>query len=108
MRRRIPPLNDRQVSRLPAQLRYAHHAWLAAEGTEARFAQQDYRARLVAASLHQAGDDAEEIERQLVVLGYAGSGCRQRLERTTGSGRRRPVSVEQLHEGTNAVRRGPL
>ena len=69
VRRHIPPLNDRQVSRLPAQLRQAHHAWLAAEGTEARLAQQEYRARLVAASLHQAGDDAEEIERQLVALG---------------------------------------
>jgi hypothetical protein len=69
VRRRIPPLNDRQIGRLPAPLRDAHKQWLAAETEEARQVQQDYRARLVAASLQQAGDDAEEIERQLVALG---------------------------------------
>jgi hypothetical protein len=69
VRRRIPPLNERQVGRLPAPLRQAHREWLDAEGQDAQRVRHDYRARLVAASLYEAGDDAEQIERQLVTLG---------------------------------------
>lgn len=69
VRRRLPPLTERQIGRMPASLREAHRSWLCAEDGESRRAQQVYRARLVAASLHQAGDDMGDIERQLVTLG---------------------------------------
>jgi hypothetical protein len=69
VRRRIPPLNERQVGRLPAELRRAHQQWMDSDDNGARRIREQHRARLVAASLFQAGDDAEEIERSLVQMG---------------------------------------
>ncbi len=90
VRRRVPPLNERQVGRLPAPLRHAHQAWMAAESDESARARHYYRAQLVAASLYQAGDDAEQIEHQLVRLGTSAAvaaivSAELRVQSTTGS-----------------------
>jgi hypothetical protein len=69
VRRLIPPLSERQVGRLPASLRAAHHEWLASQVDASAIAQQECRARFLAISLQQAGDDAEEVERHLVQMG---------------------------------------
>jgi hypothetical protein len=65
VRRRVPPLNLGQVSRLPERLQSEHAAWQAA--TLAPNAQPDRqrRARRLALGLMEAGDDREEVERQL-------------------------------------------
>lgn len=65
VRRRLPPLNRHQVARLPAPLQDAHRAWqeaaLRTPDTEHRIR----RARRLALSLLELGEDGEAAERQL-------------------------------------------
>ncbi|HET9732597.1 MAG TPA: hypothetical protein VFP54_07975 [Acidimicrobiales bacterium] len=65
----MPTLSPRMLSRLPARLREAHEAWV----ETAPPAPPDgvhVRARQLAASLLQLGEDRDESERQLLRWGY--------------------------------------
>ena len=68
VRRKLPPLTRVQVERLPDGLRAEHQVWLerpdAAE-TPVAFEQARHRARQLALSLLQLGEDGETTERQL-------------------------------------------
>lgn len=66
VRRKLPPLNRRQVGRLPSSLQAAH---LALQEAEAKLPPAEHfrrRSRQLALSLVQLGEDLEATERQLV------------------------------------------
>lgn len=65
VRRRLPPVAERHLARMPAELRDEHREW-----TIRSVALDDLeRAHLLAAAMVAAGDDGEVIERQLLALG---------------------------------------
>jgi hypothetical protein len=65
VRRKLPPLNRRQVLRLPPTLQAAHQAWQEAQIGHAGVEQQRRRGRQLALSLLELGEDLETTERQL-------------------------------------------
>ncbi len=65
VRRKVPPLNRHQVGRLPATLQDAHRRWQEAELRTPDSAQRLSRARRLALSLLELGEDTEAAERQL-------------------------------------------
>lgn len=67
VRRKLPPLTRIQVERLPEALQAAHSAWLAdqAPGTPLAVEHLRNRARHLALSLLELGEDGEATERQL-------------------------------------------
>jgi hypothetical protein len=67
VRRKLPPLTRVQIERLPESLRAEHDVWLArpAEGSPVALEQLRHRARQLALSLLQLGEDGETTERQL-------------------------------------------
>jgi len=68
VRRKLPPLTRVQVERLPDGLRAEHQVWLEGPGTTEgplAFEQVRHRARQLALSLLQLGEDGETTERQL-------------------------------------------
>jgi hypothetical protein len=64
VRRRLPPLTRAQVERLPDRLRAEHEGWRARSVNEEAEAMRR-RARALAASLLDLGEDPESAERQL-------------------------------------------
>ena len=66
VRRKLPPLNRRQILRLPADLAAAHQAWQEAQLQTPAHEQQRRRARRLALSLLELGEDLEDTERQLI------------------------------------------
>ena len=65
MRRKLPPLTRMQIARLPLPLQQAHEAWVEGPGTALAADQLRERARGLALSLLELGEDAEATERQL-------------------------------------------
>jgi hypothetical protein len=65
VRRKLPPLTRSQLERLPAPLQEAHRAWVDGPGTGLPLDQLRERARGLALSLLELGEDAEATERQL-------------------------------------------
>lgn len=67
VRRKLPPLTRLQVERLPEPLREAHRAWTLehAPGSTLAVDQMRNRARHLAMSLLELGEDGESTERQL-------------------------------------------
>jgi hypothetical protein len=65
VRRKLPPLTRVQVARLPEPLQEAHHAWVEGPSTSLPVDHLRERARGLALSLLQLGEDAEATERQL-------------------------------------------
>jgi hypothetical protein len=65
VRRKLPPLNRRQVARLPDALRVGHDAWQRAQLGGPPIEEIRQRARQLALSLVELGEDAESVERQL-------------------------------------------
>lgn len=66
VRRRVPPLTQRQVSRLPAPVQAAHRAW--ADDEDDR--RHEARARTLAAAIVAAGTiAAAQVERDLQLVG---------------------------------------
>jgi hypothetical protein len=66
VRRKLPPLNRRQVQRLPEALARAHEAWQQAQLETPALEQQRRRCRRLALSLLELGEDWEATERQLL------------------------------------------
>lgn len=65
VRRRLPPLTHFQLSRLPGALQEAHRAWEAPGPAAPPVEEQRERARGLALSLLELGEDADSAERQL-------------------------------------------
>lgn len=65
VRRRIPPLNLAQLSRLPEELRDEHASWQRTHGSPNAQPDRQRRARRLALGLIETGDDIDTIERQL-------------------------------------------
>jgi hypothetical protein len=65
VRRRVPPLNRGQVLRLPEALQAEHRLWIEHPPTRPSPAELRERARRLALSLAELGEDAESIERHL-------------------------------------------
>lgn len=65
VRRKLPPLNRAQVCRLPAALQVAHQEWQDAELRRPDGEMLRGRARRLALSLFELGEDVEATERQL-------------------------------------------
>jgi hypothetical protein len=65
VRRKVAPLNRRQVLRLSDDLQREHQAWQEAQLRTPALEQQRRRSRQLALSLVELGEDLEETERQL-------------------------------------------
>ena len=65
VRRRLPPLNRRQLVRLPEGLQAEHQRWVDAEARVADVERMRNRSRRLALSLIELGEDLEATERQL-------------------------------------------
>ncbi len=70
VRRRVPPLNRRQVLRLPDLLQTAHLQWQEEQLKTAPLEHLRRRSRQLALSYLETGLEIEETERQLLRLGY--------------------------------------
>jgi hypothetical protein len=66
VRRRLPPLNQRQVGRLPRALQASHVALQEAAMERPPFEEVRHRARQLALSLFEVGESFDETERQLL------------------------------------------
>jgi hypothetical protein len=70
VRRRVPPLNRRQLLRLPDQLQAAHLTWQERQLQTPPVEHLRRRCRQLALSYLETGLEVEETERQLHRLGY--------------------------------------
>ncbi len=77
VRRKVPPLNRRQVLRLPPSLVAAHQAWQEGELQTPAAEQQRRRARRLALSLLELGEDVDATERQLLRWKFHPGLCRE-------------------------------
>lgn len=77
VRRCVPPLARRHLLRLPPSLQEAHAAWMARQRAETPEADLRRRARQLALSLVELGEDAEAIERQLSRWRFHPAVCRE-------------------------------
>ncbi|MCA1692465.1 MAG: hypothetical protein ABR540_17750 [Acidimicrobiales bacterium] len=66
VRRKLPPLNRRQLLRLPPSLQEAHREWQESELRVPAAEQLRRRSRRLALSLFELGEDREAAERQLL------------------------------------------
>lgn len=77
VRRKLPPLNRRQVLRLPPDLAAAHQAWQESQLQTPAHEQQRRRARRLALSLLELGEDAGAAEEQLARWKFHPNLCRE-------------------------------
>jgi hypothetical protein len=66
VRRKLPPLNRRQLMRLPPSLQTEHERWQDAERVRPEVDRLRQRSRRLALSLLELGEDLEATERQLL------------------------------------------
>ena len=66
VRRRLPPVANRHLQRMPPYLQTAHEGW---SGRSTSSAEEVLRARALARTMVQVGDPIDAIERQLLGLG---------------------------------------
>jgi hypothetical protein len=66
VRRKLPPLNRRQVLRLSPALRQAHDRWQESQLADGEADRIPHRARQLALSLIELGEDAANVEGQLL------------------------------------------
>ena len=66
VRRKLPPLNRRQLTRLPPVLQAEHERWQDAERVRPEVDRLRQRSRRLALSLLELGEDLEASERQLL------------------------------------------
>jgi hypothetical protein len=66
VRRKLPPLNRRQVLRLTPALRQAHDRWQEGQLADSEADRIPHRARQLALSLVELGEDPSNVEAQLL------------------------------------------
>jgi hypothetical protein len=76
VRRNVPPVNTRHVRRLPADLQARHAAWVAQSLSSSALELARRRARRVAFTLYELGDDVDAVERALHRTGFPAALCR--------------------------------
>jgi hypothetical protein len=77
VRRNVPPVNRRHVQRLPDSLQGEHRDWAEAQLREPPLALARRRARRIAFTLLEQGDDLDHVERTLHGIGFHPSICRE-------------------------------
>jgi hypothetical protein len=97
VRRRLPPLNAQMLRRLSPALQARHHAWQEEQFALPAGDQQLRRARELALSLLELGEDYGTAERQLLRWRYPASLAAEALMWAI-SERRRALSVGELAE----------
>ena len=75
VRRNVPPINPRHLRRLPHDVQAAHAEWAEAQLAEAPIAAARRRARRVAFTLLEQGDDPDHVERVLHAMGFHPALC---------------------------------
>jgi hypothetical protein len=90
VRRMVPPLNQRQVGRLPRSLQGEHRAFLDAELQRPRHDWQRHRSRQLALSLLELGEELEPAEQQLLRWGFPTAVA---AEAVSWAGTRHPAAV---------------
>lgn len=75
VRRVLPPVNRRHVRRLPAHLQAAHAEWTSAQLGNAPLDAARRRARRIAFTLLEQGDDVDHVERALHGIGFHPTVC---------------------------------
>jgi hypothetical protein len=76
IRRKVPPVNRRHVRRLPVALQARHEEWVASVSSESALDLARRRARKVAFTLYELGDDLDAVERALHTAGFPPPLCR--------------------------------
>jgi len=77
VRRNVPPINPRHLRRLPHDVQAAHAEWAEAQLAEAPIAAARRRARRVAFTLLEQGDDPDHVERVLHAMGFHPALCHE-------------------------------
>lgn len=77
VRRNVPPVNARHIRRLPTTLQAAHAEWNRERGDDDSLHAQRIRARRLAFTLIEQGDDLDHVERILLSTGYHPTVCRE-------------------------------
>jgi hypothetical protein len=77
VRRKLPPLNRRQLARLPEPVQAEHQRWLEAELATPPIEKLRRRCRCLALSLIELGEDLEATERQLLRWRFHPALCRE-------------------------------
>ena len=77
VRRKVPPLNRRQVNNLPEPLQDAHRRWQESELADRGPEQLRRRARQLALSMVELGEPADAVERQLARWRFHPALCRE-------------------------------
>lgn len=75
VRANVPPVNRRHIRRLPADLQQAHSDWAAARLSEGELTTARRRARRVAFTLLEQGEDPDHVERILHGIGFQPGLC---------------------------------
>lgn len=80
VRRNVPPVNRRHIHRLPDTLQREHANWVDAQLTETPIEHARRRARRMAFTLFEQGEDLDRVERTLLGIGFHPSLCRESAE----------------------------
>jgi hypothetical protein len=80
VRRTVPPINRRHVHRLPPSLQHEHTAWVDVQLAETPLEHARRRARRMAFTLFEQGDDLGSVERTLLGIGFHPTICRESAE----------------------------
>ena len=82
VRRRVPPVAARHLSRMPPQLQAMHQQWRVREYTLSDLA----RGRALAEVMVASGDDPEVVERQLLAVGVSPAAAAEATTLATSRG----------------------
>lgn len=77
VRRKVPPLNRRQIMRLSEGLQQVHQRWVEGQLRGPSAEQMRQRSRQLALSMIEMGEDAEAAERQLMHWKFHPTLCRE-------------------------------
>jgi len=80
VRRNLPPINRRHVHRLPDSLQREHSEWVEGQLADSPLEHARQRARRLAFTLFEAGDDLDHVERALLTIGFHPTVCRESAE----------------------------
>ncbi len=77
VRRHVPPVNRRHVRRLPVALQAAHAEWVQTQLAEPPLERARRRARRLALTLLELGDDVAHVEHALRTAGFQPAVCHE-------------------------------
>ncbi|MGZ6928885.1 MAG: hypothetical protein ACXVJF_19455 [Acidimicrobiia bacterium] len=77
VRRSVPPVNRRHLHRLPLRLQREHDGWVTDQLQTSALEHARQRARRVAFTLFEQGDDLDHVEHALLDIGFHPTVCRE-------------------------------